>query len=126
MFSHVMLGAIDIEASKRFYDATLAALGVPAGGADPRGRVFWRTRTGVFAISRPLDGKQMTAANGGTVGFQAESTAAVDAWHVAGLASGGVTCEDPPGVRDMGGLKLYLAYLRDPAGNKLCAVHRMT
>ena len=79
----------------------------------------------MFAISRPLDGREATVANGGTVGFQAESTAAVDAWHSAGLAAGGVACEDPPGVRDMGGFKLYLAYLRDPAGNKLCAVHRM-
>jgi catechol 2,3-dioxygenase-like lactoylglutathione lyase family enzyme len=125
MFSHVMLGAADIAASQKFYDATLGALGASAGFADPKGRVFWRTKTGVFAISKPIDGKPASAANGGTVGFAAESTAAVDAWHKAGLAAGGVAIEDPPGVRQGPAGNLYIAYLRDPAGNKICAMHRM-
>jgi catechol 2,3-dioxygenase-like lactoylglutathione lyase family enzyme len=125
MFSHVMLGANDIAASKAFYDATLAALGVPAGFTDPKGRVFWRTKTGVFGISKPIDGKAASHANGGTLGFLAVDAAAVDAWHKAGLAHGGTTLEDPPGVRDNPAMKLYLAYLRDPAGNKICATYRM-
>jgi catechol 2,3-dioxygenase-like lactoylglutathione lyase family enzyme len=125
MFSHVMVGAKDVAASQKFYDATLAALGVPAGSADPKGRVFWRTKTGLFGITQPIDGQSACHANGGTIGFAAADTAAVDAWHAAGLKAGGTTCEDPPGVRENGPLKLYLAYLRDPAGNKLCAMHRI-
>ena len=124
MFTHVMLGAEDIEASRRFYDAVLGALGVPPGAPDPRGRVFWRTARGAFAITRPIDGAAATHANGGTVGFAAASPEAVDAFHAAGLAEGGSTCEDPPGVRSSAFGDLYLAYLRDPAGNKICAMHR--
>ena len=125
MFSHVMLGAADIEKSKKFYDATLSTLGVPAGFQDPKGRVFWRTKTGVFAISKPIDGGAATHANGGTVGFAAADQASVDAWHKAGLAAGGKAIEDPPGVRSNGAMNLYIAYLRDPAGNKICAMYRM-
>jgi catechol 2,3-dioxygenase-like lactoylglutathione lyase family enzyme len=125
MFSHVMLGAADIEKSKAFYDATLGALGVPAGFQDPKGRVFWRTKTGVFAITKPIDGQPACGANGGTVGFAAADSAAVDAWHKAGLAAGGKAIEDPPGIRENGPMKLYLAYLRDPAGNKVCAMYRV-
>jgi catechol 2,3-dioxygenase-like lactoylglutathione lyase family enzyme len=125
MFSHVMLGASDVAASKKFYDATLATLGVPEGFTDPKGRVFYRTKTGVFGLSKPIDGKPACAANGGTLGFAAADSAAVDAWHKAGLANGGTAIEDPPGVRENGPMKLYLAYLRDPAGNKICAMYRM-
>jgi catechol 2,3-dioxygenase-like lactoylglutathione lyase family enzyme len=125
MFSHIMLGANDVTASKSFYDATLGALGVPAGFLDPKGRVFYRTKTGIFALSKPIDGKPACNANGGTIGFAATDTAAVNAWHTAGLAHGGVTCEDPPGMRENGAMKLYIAYLRDPSGNKICAMYRL-
>lgn len=125
MFSHVMLGADDVAKSKKFYDATLGALGIPEGFTDPKGRVFWRTKTGVFAITKPIDGKPASCANGGTLGFAAASTEAVDAWHKAGLAAGGAAIEDPPGIRENGPMKLYLAYLRDPAGNKVCAMYRI-
>lgn len=125
MFSHVMLGANDIAKSKAFYDAILQPLGVAEGKADPKGRVFWRTKTGTFAITKPLDGKAAQNGNGSTIGFFATDMKAVDAWHAAGLANGGTACEDPPGVRENGPVKLYLAYLRDPAGNKICALHRV-
>ena len=124
MFSHVMIGTNDLEAGKSFYDRLLGALDVPNGAVD-RHRVFYRTKTGTFSVSKPIDGNPATPANGGTIGFAAASTAQVDAWHAAGIAHGGKTCEDPPGVREMGGVKLYLAYLRDPDGNKLCAMYRM-
>ncbi len=123
MFSHVMVGATDTEASTEFYDATLGVLGAPSGSSDDKGRVFYRTPAGVFALTKPIDGEPASGANGGTIGFAASSPGQVDAWHAAGLASGGTACEDPPGAR--GGGRLYLAYLRDPAGNKLCALHRM-
>lgn len=125
MFSHIMVGSNDIEASKKFYDATLGALGIGPGRTDEKGRVFYMTPTGVFAISKPIDGAPACHANGGTIGFAAASPEAADAWHAAGVASGGKSCEDPPGVRQGALGKLYLAYLRDPAGNKLCALHRM-
>ncbi len=124
MFSHVIVGASDVEASKTFYDAVLGTLGHAEGKADPRGRVFYRTKTGLFGISKPIDGKSATHANGGTIGFAADSPEKVKAFHDAGVAAGGKSIEDPPGWRDMGAMKLYLAYLRDPAGNKICAMHR--
>lgn len=121
MFSHIMLGANDIEASKKFYNAILGVLGQGEAVQDPKGRYFWVTEKGILAITSPINGKSATGANGGTVGFAAASTDQVDAWHAKGLANGGTTCEDPPGPRHSG---MYAAYLRDPSGNKLCAVHR--
>lgn len=124
MFSHIMIGTNDLERAKSFYDATLGALGIAPAIVD-RHRIFYRTPTGVFSVSLPINGKPATAANGGTIGFACKTSAEADAWHKAGIAHGGTSCEDPPGVRDGGMGKLYLAYLRDPDGNKLCALHRM-
>ncbi|HEY9092502.1 VOC family protein [Parasphingorhabdus sp.] len=123
MFSHIMLGADDIEASRKFYDATLGALGYAPGAMDDKGRVFWREKTGIFAISKPIDGKPASCGNGSTVGFSVSSPEQADAWHKAGLENGGTSIEDPPGVREGAAGSLYLAYLRDPSGNKLCALH---
>ena len=122
MFSHIMVGANDIEASKVFYDAVLGAIGYEPGVIDPKGRCFYVTKTGIFSLSIPIDGEPAGPGNGSTVGFAVEGPEIGDAWHGAGLAHGGTTCEDPPGVRDN---NIYLAYLRDPAGNKICALHRM-
>ena len=124
MFSHIMIGTNDLERAKVFYDALLGALGVPAGFVD-RHRIFYRTPTGVFSVSLPINGEPATAPNGGTIGFACDSPAQADAWHAAGLAAGGTACEDPPGVRGEGPGSMYLAYLRDPDGNKLCGLHRM-
>ena len=125
MYSHIMVGANDLEASKAFYDATFAALGYPAGNYDPKGRVFWRTPTGVFASTKPIDGEPACHGNGSTIGFSVESEEQGKAWHAAGVAHGGTAIEDPPGIREAGDLKYFLAYLRDPAGNKLCALKWM-
>ena len=125
MFSHIMLGADDIEASRVFYDAALGALGIAPGFTDPKGRVWWRTDKGNFAISKPIDGGAASCANGGTIGFSAKSTEEADAFHAAGLAHGGTAIEDPPGLRESPFGALHLAYLRDPAGNKIVAMHRV-
>jgi catechol 2,3-dioxygenase-like lactoylglutathione lyase family enzyme len=125
MYSHIMLGANDLEVSKKFYDAILGALGYKPGNVDPKGRVFYFTPTGMFAIGKPIDGEPASGANGGTVGFTAETTEQADAWHAAGVANGGTPIEDAPGIRENGQMKLYLAYLRDPAGNKICVMKRM-
>lgn len=124
MFSHIMIGTNNLERAKAFYDALLGTLGVAPGAVD-RHRVFWRTPAGVFSVSVPIDGKPATVANGGTIGFAVTSPEQGNAWHAAGLAHGGTTCEDPPGIRDGGAVKMYLAYLRDPDGNKICALHRL-
>ena len=124
MFSHIMIGTNDLDRAKTFYDALLGTLGVPPGRVD-RHRIFWRTKTGTFSASKPIDGNAATFANGGTIGFAAKSPEEVDAFHKTGCAQGGKTCEDPPGIREGAGMKLYIAYLRDLDGNKICAVHRM-
>ncbi|SDZ87098.1 VOC family protein [Microbulbifer marinus] len=125
MFSHIMIGANDIQESKVFYDAILGAMGYEPGMIDEKGRCFYFTKSGVFALTKPINNEPASHGNGSTIGFAADSPAAADAWHAAGLANGGTECEDPPGVREGAIGKLYLAYLRDPAGNKICALHRM-
>jgi catechol 2,3-dioxygenase-like lactoylglutathione lyase family enzyme len=124
MFSHIMIGTNDLDRSKAFYDAVLGTLGVAPGAVD-RHRVFWRTPAGVFSVSLPIDGQPATPGNGSTFGFGCASAEQADAWHAAGLANGGTPCEDPPGVREGPSGKLYLAYLRDPDGNKLCGLYRL-
>jgi catechol 2,3-dioxygenase-like lactoylglutathione lyase family enzyme len=124
MFSHIMIGTKDLEGAKVFYDALLGTLGVPPATVD-RHRIFYRTPTGVFSVTTPINGEPATCANGMTIGFAASSPAQADAWHAAGLAAGGTACEEPPGVREGTAGKLYLAYLRDLDGHKLCALHRL-
>lgn len=124
MYSHVMVGSNDIDRSKTFYDATFQAMGGTPGRQDDKGRLIYMHNGGIFMVSPPIDGGPATHANGGTVGF-AMAPEEADAWHEAGVANGGKSIEDPPGVREGGFGKLYLAYLRDPDGNKLCALNRM-
>jgi catechol 2,3-dioxygenase-like lactoylglutathione lyase family enzyme len=124
MFSHIMIGTNDVHKAKAFYDKVLGTLGVPEGRIDDNRRVFYITSNGILAVSQPINGEPATAPNGGTIGFACSSTEQADAWHAAGMAAGGTTCEDPPGIREGGMGKMYLAYMRDPDGNKLCALHR--
>ncbi len=124
MFSHIMVGTNDLDRAKSFYDAVLGTLGVPPAMVDGH-RIFYMTPTGVFSVSKPIDGEEATHANGGTIGFACNSAEQADAWHAAGVAKGGQSIEEPPGVRAGGMGNLYLAYLRDPDGNKICALHRM-
>lgn len=125
MYSHIMLGANDVQESQKFYDAILTTLGYRPGVMDELGRVFWMDKKGIFSISKPIDGERACNGNGSTIGFSAESPEQADAWHAAGLANGGMACEDPPGAREGTTGRLYLAYLRDPSGNKICALHRL-
>lgn len=123
MFSHIMLGANSIEESKKFYDAVLGALGHAPGFIDDKGRCFYVTDTGIFSITVPINGEPASNGNGSTIGFAVDSPAAGDAWHAAGVANGGTSIEEPPGEREGSGM--YLAYLLDPAGNKICALHKL-
>ena len=123
MFSHVMLGVNDLEVSKKFYDALLGTLGIAPGVAN-KNRYFYMSPTGMFAITTPINGEPACHGNGSTIGFTAASTEQAGAFHAAGVAHGGVACEDPPGLREGPGGALYMSYLRDPDGNKICALHR--
>ena len=125
MYSHMMVGSNDIERSKKFYDATFKAIGGREGSMDPKGRLIYMHNGGLFLVTPPIDGKPATAGNGCTIGF-AMTPEQADAWHAAGVEAGGTAIEDPPGIREGNGMKMYLAYLRDPDGNKLCALHRVT
>ena len=125
MFSHMMVGSNDIDRSKKFYDSIFGAIGGKPGKTDDRGRLIYVHNGGVFMVSPPIDGKAATQANGATIGFAMADPAQADAWHAAGTAHGGTAIEDPPGVRTGAMGRLYLAYLRDPDGNKLCALHRL-
>lgn len=125
MFSHVMVGSNDIDVSRAFYDALFGAVGGKPAMQDDKGRLIYMHDGALFMVTKPIDGEPACHANGGTIGFRMTSTEQADAWHAAGVAAGGTACEDPPGVREGGFGKLYLAYLRDPAGNKLCGLHRI-
>lgn len=124
MYSHMMVGSNDIDKSKVFYDALFTATGGKPGITDPKGRLVYLNNGGVFLVTPPIDGQVATPGNGMTIGFAMSSPEQADAWHKAGAEAGGTPIEDPPGWREGGAQRLYLAYLRDPDGNKLCALHR--
>ncbi|GAN69251.1 VOC family protein [Acetobacter orleanensis] len=123
MFSHIMLGSNDIARSKRFYDAIMGAMGCGPVEPNAKGRLAYVHRGGRLVITKPLNGQPATAGNGSTIGFAVSSPEEADAWHKAGVANGGEAIENPPGIRNSAdGGHYYLAYLRDPDGNKLCAL----
>src|SRR6476660_3415074 len=109
-----MVGSNDVERSKKFYDALFEK----DAAVDDKGRIAYRRSGSVFMVSKPIDGQAACHANGGTVGFNFDSPEQVDAWHRRGVEAGGTSIEDPPGYREGGFGKLYLAYLRAPDGNK--------
>jgi catechol 2,3-dioxygenase-like lactoylglutathione lyase family enzyme len=128
MFSHVMLGTNDIERAKRFYDAVLGVLGAGEPFRDTnktgQARLFYRHDGGTFCVSEPIDGQAATAANGFTLGFKCSSPEQAQRFHDVAVAHGGTSIEQPPGLREGKTGALFLAYVRDPDGNKLCALHR--
>ena len=129
MFNHIVLGSSDIERSKRFYDAVLGVLGAGEGvrnqNATGQARLFYRHDGNVLGITEPINGQPVSVSNGATMGFKCNSTEQVHAFHDAAVAHGGVSIEDPPGLREGSLGALYLAYVRDPDGHKLCAVYRV-
>ena len=125
MYSHNMVGSNDIEASKKFYDATFQAIGGKPAITDDKGRLIYIHNGGLFLVGAPIDGQPATIGNGCTIGFAMENPEQAKAWHDAGVANGGTAIEDPPGIREGGFGKMYLAYLRDPDGNKLCGFYRV-
>jgi catechol 2,3-dioxygenase-like lactoylglutathione lyase family enzyme len=128
MFSHVMIGSNDIDRSKRFYDAVLATLGAgePLRNLAGTGhtRLFYRHDGSTFCVTEPINGEPATSANGGTIGFKCHSPEQVQQFHDAAVAHGGTSIEAAPGLRESKLGSLHLAYVRDPDGNKLCALYR--
>ena len=128
MFSHIMIGSNDIQRSKRFYDAVLGVLGAGEAAQNQAStghlRLFYRHDGGTFCVTKPLDGEPATFANGGTIGFKCSSPEQVLKFHEVAVAHGGTSIEDPPGLRQGNLGALHLAYVRDPDGHKLCAIHR--
>jgi len=122
MYSHMMVGSNDLDKAKVFYDALFKSMGANEGVVDPKGRLFYTHNGTFFLVTKPIDGGPASVSNGATIGFGMETTEAADAWHAAGVSAGGKAIEDPPGWRE-GPMRMYLAYLRDPDGNKLCALH---
>ncbi len=120
LFRHICVASNDIEKSKKFYDAIFRTLNL-LSEIDHKGRPYYLKDGQRFVITKPIDGKPATYSNGGTIGFSMNSPQQIDEWHNAGVKNGGISIEDPPGFRK--GTNLYLAYLRDPDGNKLCAVY---
>ncbi|MGE4409357.1 MAG: VOC family protein [Sphingobium sp.] len=118
VFSHACVGATDLAASSAFYDAALAPLGVKNLGPSGKTVMLYGKDKPAFLVLKPSNG-EAPSGNGVTIGFAAASPADVDAFHAAGLAAGG-TDEGAPGPRNiLPGA--YAAYLRDPAGNKICS-----
>ncbi len=118
VFSHACVGATDLATSTKFYDAALAPLGVNNLGPFGDSIMLYGKDKPALLVLRPGNG-EAPSSNGVTIGFAASSQADVAAFHAAGLAAGGVD-EGAPGPR--GHLPdAYAAYLRDPAGNKVCA-----
>lgn len=117
MFGYILVGSSDLLRSKKFYDAVLGELGVPAA-TEFNGRYVWKKDGNVFVVGHPISGSA-THANGGTIGFTASSISQVTKAWIAGMRSGGVECEDPPGFRGEQPYRKYMAYIRDPDFNKL-------
>ncbi|MBB5766741.1 glyoxalase [Xanthomonas arboricola] len=129
MLNHVMVGSNDIARSRQFYDAVLGGVfGAPAPLVNTAGsghvRLFYRHAGSTFAVSEPINDAPATSGNGATVGFTCSSPEQVQAFHDAAVAAGGVSIEDPPGERESRMGAVWLAYVRDPDGNKLCAIYR--
>ncbi|CAI3947041.1 Predicted dioxygenase of extradiol dioxygenase family [Commensalibacter communis] len=122
LFSHIVVGSNDLEKSKNFYDALFKIVGVqPIEG--PEGSLIYIRDNQFFGVRKPIDGQPATYGNGTTIGFNFDSPEQVNEWHQTGINHGGKSVEDPPGVREAGNKKMYLAYLRDPDGNKLCGFY---
>jgi catechol 2,3-dioxygenase-like lactoylglutathione lyase family enzyme len=120
---YLTLGTNDVARAGRFYDAALAPLGLVRRDTDDTevGYGLPGDRRTRLWITLPFDGKPATVGNGSMLAFEAPSQDAVSAFHKAALAAGG-TDDGAPGLRPYGPA-FFAAYVRDPDGNKLSAVH---
>ena len=122
MLAYIMVGTNNMKRAAKFYDAALAPLGFARSGGDntyvgygPKNA----PKKTEFYVTKPYNKKKATFGNGTMISLVAKSRRAVNAFHAAALANGG-TNEGKPGPRPAGGSN-YVAYARDPDGNKICA-----
>ena len=124
MIAYVTVGADDLVRAQRFYDSFLPALGyrlekvhgdlsyipqMPAGQSVALPDLY---------VKAPFDGQSASVGNGSMVAFEAHRQSQVRDLHAAALAAGG-SDDGAPGFRDAYGADFYVAYLRDPQGNKI-------
>lgn len=119
---HITLGTNDLRRAERFYTAVLGTLGFTKApwSADDFVAFHKGDAPPFIYLCTPYDGRPATVGNGSHVAFAADDPAAVDAFHAAALAGGGVDAGSP-GRRPHYGPHYYAAYVRDPDGNKLQA-----
>lgn len=125
MFSYVMLGVMDMQVLKKFYDVILGVLGYELGVMDDKGCCFYYIKIGVFVFSVLINGELVCNGNGSIIGFVVKILELVDVWYVVGLENGGVICEDLFGICEGNGVRLYIVYLCDFFGNKICVLYWM-
>jgi len=119
---HLSVGVSDIDTGCNFYDAIMATLGVPRL-ARTEGFAAYGEGTVQFLIMLPENGQPSQAGNGIHIALVARSQEAVTAFHAAALKAGG-TCAGEPGLRpDYPAPNVFAAFVRDPFGNKLEAIH---
>ena len=128
MLFHTMVGSNDIQRSKRFYNAVLGTIGAGEATINIAGsghtRLFYRNQAGTnFIVTKPINDEPATVANGSTVAFSCSSPDQVQQFHDIAIANGGTSVEDLPGPRESAMGTIHLAYVRDPDGNKLCAIY---
>jgi catechol 2,3-dioxygenase-like lactoylglutathione lyase family enzyme len=125
IISYVTVGSNDTKALGAFYDAVLAPLGAKRSW-EHSGWIAYgpEGEHAALMLCPPYNGEAaQPMGNGNMIGLHAESAEQVDGFHAAALANGG-TCEGPPGPRPVYGEGYYVAYVRDPQGNKLSAFHK--
>ncbi|MAI97947.1 MAG: glyoxalase [Rhodobacteraceae bacterium] len=122
MIGYVMVGSNNIKKAMDFYDAVLAQIGLIKKDINEEfvGYSSDKKPSQIeFYLTKPFDEKPATHGNGTMVAFLAESREAVHKFHQTALDKGGMD-EGAPGFRSTGG-NMYLAYIRDFDGNKICA-----
>ncbi len=124
MLGYVTIGANDLDISGRFYDALLLRLGYQKHAGESyvqyslQGVADRDNGPGTVYVMKPYDGGVATPGNGMMPAFRATGTEAVQALYAAGIEAGG-TDEGAPGTRSYYSDTFYVAYLRDPVGNKV-------
>ena len=122
MLGYVIFGSNDLEKAKAFYDPIFDKMGFRLRFADEQ--VYsWGDKDDDdaprFFICTPFDDRAASVGNGTMVAFKIERASLVDELYNIGMSHGG-TSEGGPGFRpEQYGDKFYVAYLRDPDGNKL-------
>ena len=120
MIDHISVGVTDLDRSAKFYETTLAALGLARLVVRPRTVGFGKTYPEFWINLR--EGMAPVAPESGVhICLRAKTTAEVDAFHAAALSAGGAS-DGAPGIRPHDRVRYYAAFVTDPDGNRIEAV----